>query len=54
LAFNSPPQGGLPVLVRFCRLAVLPGTDHMMLMKRAAWLIPMVSEFLDAAIPEGE
>jgi hypothetical protein len=31
---------------------VLPGTDHMALMTRAAWVVPMLSEFLDAAMPE--
>jgi pimeloyl-ACP methyl ester carboxylesterase len=34
------------------KLAVLPGTDHMGLMRRTEWLEPMVSEFLDAAIPK--
>jgi pimeloyl-ACP methyl ester carboxylesterase len=36
------------------RLAVLPGTDHMALMTRSAWLAPMVSEFLNAAMPSVE
>ncbi|HEY3987796.1 MAG TPA: alpha/beta hydrolase [Acidobacteriaceae bacterium] len=39
-------------LLPCAQLAVLPGTDHMALMRRAAWLVPMVSEFLDAAMPE--
>lgn len=30
------------------QLAVLPGTDHMKMMTRTAWLVPMVGEFLDA------
>jgi hypothetical protein len=38
-------------LLPHARLAVLPGTDHMALMTRSAWLAPMVSEFLDAAMP---
>jgi pimeloyl-ACP methyl ester carboxylesterase len=36
-------------LLPHAQLAVLPGTDHMALMKRASWLVPMVSEFLNAA-----
>ncbi|MDQ1454337.1 MAG: hypothetical protein QOK38_4203 [Acidobacteriaceae bacterium] len=39
-------------LLPHAQLAVLPGTDHMALMTRAAWVVPMVSEFLDAAMPE--
>jgi pimeloyl-ACP methyl ester carboxylesterase len=35
------------------RLAVLPGTTHVGLIGRAAWLAPMISEFLDAPMPEG-
>jgi pimeloyl-ACP methyl ester carboxylesterase len=34
------------------QLAVLPGTDHMALMTRAVWVVPRVTEFLDAAMPE--
>lgn len=34
------------------RLAVLPGTDHMMLMARADWLVPMIETFLDAPAPD--
>jgi pimeloyl-ACP methyl ester carboxylesterase len=33
------------------RLAVLPGTTHITLMHRADWLVPMVTEFLDAKVP---
>lgn len=29
------------------QLAVLPGTTHVSLLKRGAWLVPMVHEFLD-------
>jgi pimeloyl-ACP methyl ester carboxylesterase len=36
-------------LLPHARLAVLPGTDHMKVMTRAEWIVPMVSEFLDAA-----
>jgi pimeloyl-ACP methyl ester carboxylesterase len=41
-------------LLPHARLAVLPGTDHMALMTRSAWLVPMVNEFLDAAMPKAE
>jgi pimeloyl-ACP methyl ester carboxylesterase len=41
-------------LLPHARLAVLPGTDHMALMTRKAWLAPMVEEFLNAAIPKME
>jgi pimeloyl-ACP methyl ester carboxylesterase len=30
------------------QLAVLPGTDHMKVTARTAWLVPMIEEFLDA------
>lgn len=32
------------------RLGLLPGTDHMKMMTRADWIVPMVSEFLDAPV----
>ena len=35
-------------LLPHAQLAVLPGTDHMKMMTRTAWLVPMVGEFLDA------
>jgi pimeloyl-ACP methyl ester carboxylesterase len=34
------------------RLAVLPGTTHVTLVERADWLLSMVTEFLDAPMPE--
>jgi len=34
------------------RLAVLPGTTHVALVDRSDWLIPMITEFLDAPMPE--
>ncbi len=35
------------------RLAVLPGTTHVgLVVQRAAWLVPMVTEFLDSPTPE--
>jgi hypothetical protein len=39
-------------LLPHTRLAVLPGTDHMALMTRSAWLTPMVGEFLNATMPK--
>jgi pimeloyl-ACP methyl ester carboxylesterase len=33
------------------QLAILPGTTHVGVMERAAWLLPMVEEFLAAPIP---
>jgi len=34
------------------RLAVLPGTTHVTLVDRAEWLASMITEFLDAPMPE--
>lgn len=34
------------------RLAILPGTDHMTIVNRSDWLIPMVESFLDAPVPK--
>jgi pimeloyl-ACP methyl ester carboxylesterase len=36
------------------QLAVLPGTTHITLVDRADWLISMVTEFLDAPMPEAK
>jgi pimeloyl-ACP methyl ester carboxylesterase len=36
------------------QLAVLPGTTHATLVERADWLVSMVTEFLDAPMPEAE
>jgi pimeloyl-ACP methyl ester carboxylesterase len=41
-------------LLPHARLAVLPGTDHMALMRRTTWMAPMVDEFLNAAMPKTE
>jgi pimeloyl-ACP methyl ester carboxylesterase len=38
-------------LIPHSRLAVLPGTDHMSLTSRTAWLTPMINEFLYAPLP---
>jgi pimeloyl-ACP methyl ester carboxylesterase len=35
------------------QLAILPGTSHMMLVERTAWLGSMMPVFLDAPTPEG-
>jgi pimeloyl-ACP methyl ester carboxylesterase len=42
-----------------CQLAVLPGTSHFVppgqgLLDRAAWLLELVTPFLDAPMPEGQ
>jgi pimeloyl-ACP methyl ester carboxylesterase len=34
------------------QLAVLPGTTHVSLVERADWLTPMITEFLEAPMPE--
>src|SRR5512139_1743551 len=33
------------------QLAVLPGTDHMTIVNRSDWLVPMVGTFLDSPMP---
>jgi pimeloyl-ACP methyl ester carboxylesterase len=38
-------------LLPHARLAILPDTDHMTLMSRSQWLVPMVDDFLDAPMP---
>jgi pimeloyl-ACP methyl ester carboxylesterase len=38
-------------LLSHAQLAVLPGTDHMTLVKRADWLGSMIEAFLDAPVP---
>jgi pimeloyl-ACP methyl ester carboxylesterase len=48
--------GGVPgdmVGLPASRLAILPGTTHITLVQRPEWLLPMVTEFLDAPLPEG-
>jgi len=34
------------------QLAVLPGTNHVGVMLRTDWLLPMITQFLDAPMPE--
>jgi pimeloyl-ACP methyl ester carboxylesterase len=49
--------GGVPgdfVPMPPAQLAILPGTTHMMLIERTAWLGSMVPAFLAAPMPEGE
>ncbi len=38
-------------LLPHAQLAVLPGTDHMKLVKRADWQVSMIEAFLDAPMP---
>lgn len=35
------------------RLAILPGTTHVTVVQRSAWLVPMIDEFLDAPVSAG-
>jgi len=34
------------------QLAILPGTAHVALVQRSAWLLSMIGEFLDASMPD--
>jgi pimeloyl-ACP methyl ester carboxylesterase len=38
-------------LLRNARLAILPGTDHMTIVNRSDWLVPMIETFLDSPMP---
>jgi pimeloyl-ACP methyl ester carboxylesterase len=49
--FGGGVAGDLVGLPR-SQLAVLPGTTHIGLMERGAWLVPMVTQFLDAPLPD--
>lgn len=42
-------QAGLPD----SQLAILPGTSHVSIADRAAWLVSMINEFLDAPVKNG-
>lgn len=44
---------GRPTIPR-SQLAVLPGTTHVTLVDRADWLLSMVTEFLDAPMPQAK
>jgi hypothetical protein len=39
-------------LLPHAQLAVLPGTDHMTLVKRNDWEVSMIGAFPDAPMPE--
>jgi len=39
-------------LLSHAQLAVLPGTDHFLPMKRSDWAVPMIEAFLNAPMPE--
>lgn len=39
-------------LIPNARLAILPGTDHQQIVKRADWLLSMIPLFLDTPMPE--
>jgi pimeloyl-ACP methyl ester carboxylesterase len=39
-------------LLRDAQLAILPDTDHMMIVKRSDWLLPMIAVFLDSPMPQ--
>jgi hypothetical protein len=45
--------GDLAALPR-SQLAVIPGTTHVSLLGRADWLTPMVTQFLDAPMPDAK
>jgi len=34
------------------QLAIVPDTDHMMIVKRSDWLVPMIKAFLDLPMPQ--
>ena len=44
----------LAQLLRHSQLAILPGTDHAIMITRADWLMPMVEAFLNAPMPAGQ
>jgi hypothetical protein len=39
-------------LIPNSQLAILPDTDHMTIVKRSDWLLPMIGSFLDLPIPQ--
>jgi pimeloyl-ACP methyl ester carboxylesterase len=39
-------------LIPNAQLAILPDTDHMTIVKRSDWLLPMIGAFLDLPIPQ--
>ncbi len=34
------------------RLAILPDTDYLTIVKRSDWLLPMIGTFLDSPMPQ--
>ncbi len=38
-------------LLPHAQLAILPGTDHMEMVKRAEWQVSMINAFLEAPMP---
>ncbi len=43
-------NGGFNGAAPKSRLAIIPGTTHIGMMQRTDWLIPMVTDFLDAGL----
>ena len=41
-------------LLLHAQLAILPGTDHAIMITRVDWLVPMVEAFLNAPMPAGQ
>ena len=41
-------------LLPHAQLAILPGTDHAIMITRADWLVPMVEAFLNTPMPAGQ
>ena len=39
-------------LIPNAQLAILPDTDHMTMVRRSDWLLPMLGAFLDAPMPQ--
>jgi pimeloyl-ACP methyl ester carboxylesterase len=39
-------------LIPYAQLAILPDTDHMTIVKRSDWLLPMIGAFLDIPMPQ--
>lgn len=46
--------GDTPAGLPDSQLAILPGTSHVSLVERAAWIVPMVREFLEKPMPRAE
>jgi pimeloyl-ACP methyl ester carboxylesterase len=39
-------------LIPNSQLVILPDTDHMKIVNRSDWLLPMIKEFLDLPMPQ--